>query len=214
MNSREIKMEAKELFNYIQTYNPFNVDKAINLYLYGSRVYGTNDDNSDYDYLMVSGIVQEPYAQFKHDNINVTVFSLEEWVKRLQQHEISALECLYLPDEMVLKNSADYNVTIDSQMLRRAVSAKASNSFVKAKKKFTVENDIYTGKKSLFHALRIPMFGEQLAKHGKIVDYTVANHYWNQIRGCGIDDWNYFKKKYQPIFNNIMSSFRKVAPKG
>lgn len=207
-------MELQELTKTIEEHNPFNVDKAISLYLYGSRVYGTHDEKSDYDYLMVSGVLQEPFIQFKHDDLNVTVFSLDEWVKRLQEHEISALECLYLPKEMILKNNADFNVTIDSQVLRRAVSAKASNSFVKAKKKFTVENDIYVGKKSLFHALRIPMFGEQLAKHGRIVDYTVANHYWNQIKGCGIDDWSYFQKKYKPVFNNIMSEFRKVAPKG
>jgi len=206
-------MEHKEVINTILTHNPFNVYKATNLYLYGSRVYGTYDESSDYDYLMVSSI-EEPFVQFKHEKVNVTVFSLTEWYKRLQEHEISALECLYLPKEMVLKDKLSFEVVIDNQVLRRAVSAKASNSFVKAKKKFTVENDIYVGKKSLFHALRIPMFGKQLAEHGKITDYAAANHYWNQIKGCGIDDWSYFQKKYKPVFNNIMSEFRKVAPKG
>lgn len=206
-------METKDILNIIQHQNPFNIYKATNLYLYGSRVYGTHNEDSDYDYLMVSDI-EEPYVQFKHEHVNVTVFSVTEWHKRLVEHEISALECLYLPEEMILKNKVGWGVPIDNQVLRRAVSAKASNSFVKAKKKFTVENDIYVGKKSLFHALRIPMFGKQLAEHGKIINYAVANHYWNQIKGCGIDDWDYFKKKYKPVFNNIMSDFRKVAPKG
>lgn len=205
--------KENSILNVISDRNPFNISKATNVYLYGSRVYQTHDINSDYDYLMVSDI-EEPYVQFKSGKFNVTAFSLDEWRKRLNEHEVSALECLYLPKDMVILNKQDWYVDIDSRVLRRAVSAKASNSFVKAKKKFTVENDIYTGKKSLFHALRIPMFGKQLAEEGKITDYTVANHYWNQIKGCNIDDWNYFKKKYKPIFNNIMSDFRKVAPKG
>lgn len=69
-------------------------------------------------------------------------------------------------------------------------------------------------RKSLFHALRIPMFGEQIGKHGKIIDYGVANHFWPEIRDCAITDWKHYHKKYKPIFNGIMSNFRKVAPKG
>lgn len=206
-------MNNQEVLDTIVRENPFNLDKATNIYMYGSHVYETVGPESDYDYLMVSDI-EEPYLQFKKDKFNLTVFSNVEWKKRLDEHEISALECLYLPPEMVIKQDREWKVEIDNRVLRRAVSAKASNSFVKAKKKFTVENEIYVGKKSLFHALRIPMFGKQLATEGRITDYTVANHYWNQIKGCGIDDWDYFKKKYKPVFNNIMSDFRKVAPKG
>lgn len=207
-------MNKDKVLQLIKSENPFNLDKAYNIYLYGSRVYGTYDASSDYDYLMVSDI-EEPYVQFKSGDFNVTAFSSVEWEKRIREHEISVLECLYLPEEMIIRNDRNWKVDIDGQILRRAVSAKASNSFVKAKKKFTIEEDrdIYVGKKSLFHALRIPMFGKQLAEFGRITDYSVANHYWNQIKGCGIDDWSYFQKKYKPVFNNLMSEFRKVAPK-
>lgn len=67
--------------------------------------------------------------------------------------------------------------------------------------------------KRLFHALRIPMIGRQIAEQCRIVDYGVANYFWPEIRDCAIDDWKHYKKKYQPIYNGIMSEFRKVAPK-
>jgi len=201
-----------EILTKITELHPFNVYRATNVYLYGSRVYGTQSPTSDYDYLMVTDI-EEPYVQFKRGEFNLTAFSLDEWQKRLEEHEISALECLYLPADTVFKNDREWPVEIQQHTLRRAVSAKASNSFVKAKKKMTVENDIYTAKKSLFHALRIPMFGKQLAEFGRITDYSAANKYWHLIRDCAINDWSYYKKKYQPVYNNLMSEFRKAATK-
>lgn len=206
-------MDKTEVLKHIVEDNPFNIEKASNIYLYGSRVYGTQGSDSDYDYLMVSDI-EEPYVQFKRGKFNLTAFSTTEWHKRMMEHEISVLECLYLPDDMIIKENIAWNVLIDSHVLRRAVSAKASNSFVKAKKKMTVEDDMYTAKKSLFHSLRIPIFGRQLAEFGRITDYTAANKYWHLIRDCAIKDWSYYKKQYQPIFNSLMSDFRKIAPKG
>lgn len=209
-------MNAKQaVISRIVSDNPFNIDKATNIYLYGSRVYGTHNLASDHDYLMVSDI-EEPYIQFKTGgDFNVTAFSFKEWAYRLERHEISVLECLYLPEHMIILNAREWPVEINQQTLRRAVSAKSSNSFVKAKKKFTVEEDrdIYVGKKSLFHALRIPIFGKQLAEFGRIVDYSAANRFWPKIRDCTREDWQYYQREYKKIHNSLMSDFRKVAPK-
>ena len=196
--------------------NPFNPDKATHIYRYGSYVYGTVGPQSDIDIIMVSEI-EEPYIQFHIGKLNCTTFSIKEFEKRLYEYDMTMLECIFLSDDFIIKSDHDYSdgFEIDKYKLRRAVAEKASNSFVKAKKKFIVEEsrNIYVGKKSLFHSLRIPMFGKQLGIHGRIIDYSVANNYWPLIRDCDIDDWKYYKKKYQPIFNSIMSEFRKVAPK-
>ena len=210
-------MNNDEIIDKLIVDNPFSPRKALNIYRYGSHVYGTAGPQSDVDVLMVSNI-EEPYNQFSYKNFGCTVFSVEEFVKRLDEHDISMLECIFLPDNLIIKNEMDFRVSIkiDKYKLRNAVSKKASNSFVKAKKKFTVEEDknIYVGKKSLFHSLRIPIFGKQIAEYGKITDYGAANHYWPRILDCKVEDWNYYKKIYQPILNNIMSDFRRVAPKG
>lgn len=207
------------ILNTLLLKNPFNLDNAIGVYLYGSRVYGTYGVDSDYDLVMVSHI-EEPFTQFKWSKLNCTVYSVIEFEKMLQAHEISALECLFLPPEFKYKHFTDGQICFDASQidlykLRHSISAKASNSFVKAKKKFIVpeDKDIYVGKKSLFHSLRIPIFGRQIAEHKRIIDYTAANHYWPAIRDCTIEDWDYYKKKYQSVYNNLMSDFRKAAPK-
>lgn len=209
-------MENDLIIECLLENNPFNPYNATNIYRYGSHVYGTVGPQSDVDVIMVAPI-DEPYVQFHKGDFNCTTFSIKEFEKRLKEHDMTMLECVFLPESLIVKNDTDYadGLEIDKYQLRRAISEKASNSFVKAKKKFIVEEsrNIYVGKKSLFHSLRLPMFGKQIAEHGRIVDYSVANHYWPRIRDCAIDDWKYYKKTYQPIFNNIMSEFRKVAPK-
>jgi len=207
-------MEHSEIIQILSIDNPFSPYKAINIYQYGSHVYGTVGPQSDFDIIMVSDI-EEPYVQFHWNELNCTVFSIKEFEMRLQDYDMTMLECVCLPEKFIIKNKKHYEIIIDRYKLRSAVSKKASNSFVKAKKKLTVKESFspYVARKSLFHALRIPMFGSQLAQHGEIIDYSAANHYWPAIRDCGHDDWGYYKKKYQPIFNSIMSDFRKVAPK-
>jgi hypothetical protein len=209
-------MNNDQIIEGMANWNPFNPDKAINIYRYGSHVYGTVGTKSDFDIITVSDI-EEPYVQFHYGDFNCTTFSIMEFERRLDDHEITMLECIFLPEKMIVRNEHNYSeiFKVDKYKLRHAVSKKASNSFVKAKKKFIIEVDrnIYVGKKSLFHSLRIPIFGRQLAQHGKVLDYSEANHYWPRIRDCKIEDWGYYKKTYQPILNDLMSKFRKVAPK-
>ena len=85
---------------------------------------------------------------------------------------------------------------------------------MKAKKKLIVEKDYdpYIGKKSLFHSLRIILFGIQIAQYGKIINYEEANIYYDIVKS-EIIEWEYFKKKYQPIYNNLKTEFRKLAEK-
>jgi predicted nucleotidyltransferase len=147
-------------------------DNVVSCFSYGSRVYGNFRKDSDYDFIIV--VKNKTEEQFSDNLININFFSVEEHQNRLNEHEISALECYFLPGEFVLKNEKIYNFKLDLQKLRHALSAKSSNSFVKSKKKLTVEidkgvekNPEDVGKKSLFHAFRIIDFGMQIAKFGK-----------------------------------------------
>jgi len=54
------------------------------------------------------------------------------------------------------------------------------------------------------------MFGIQIAKFGKIVDYSQANPLLKEI--MRIDDWSELFRKYKSFYNNLSSDFRIVAP--
>jgi predicted nucleotidyltransferase len=190
-----------------------NDKDILNIYMYGSRVYGCNL-NGDYDLIIV--VTGENYChQINRENIDATIYSEDLFVEKIKEHEISILECLFLPEDKVLLKRKDYSFDLDLSVLRSSISRKASNSFVKCKKKLTVEKDYspYIAKKSLFHSLRILIEGIQIAKYQKIIDYSQANYLWEEIVNNKVNDWSYYKEKYQPLYNKLNSEFRIYAPK-
>jgi hypothetical protein len=99
------------------------------------------------------------------------------------------------------------------QKLRHSLSAKSSNSFVKAKKKLTIKKDfdLNLGRKSLWHSFRIIDFGIQIIKYNKIIDYKSMNDLFNDI--MQYYSWIDLFEEYKIKYNNLLTEFRKLAPK-
>lgn len=187
------------------------------VYPYGSRVYGTHDENSDYDYIGIC-LLEEEAGQFQiDDNTEITIYSLEQFMDMIGEHHITALECLWV-DNLVVGRTPPFKLHLSHTKLRESISEKISHSWVKGKKKLTVgsippnPDDHYIGLKSIFHAFRICDYGIQLAYHGKIVNYASANKYWGQIMNFK-GTWEELDKEFRPQFNELKTEFRKLCPK-
>jgi hypothetical protein len=193
-----------------------NASNVLTIFPYGSQVYKTANEKSDHDFIVVfkDGTVSDEFA-ITRDNLSIHSYNDSSFQDLLTRHKIAALECYFLPSEYLLLENKKYKFSLHIDMLRSTISEKSSHSFVKAKKKFEVEKDrdIYIAKKSLFHSLRIIDFGTQIAVHKRIIDYTSSNHLWEDIYTDPNEGWVSYKEKYQPIFNSMMTEFRKVAPK-
>lgn len=199
----------------ITKYVPNGMSRILNLYRYGSSIYSTVNPSSDIDYIAVmSGEVGEEHSLSNNETIriDVTLYDARRFRQQLDNHEISVIECLCLPATHVLYAQEAFPWTMDRGKLRESLSAKSSNSFVKAKKKFEVEHEPYIAKKSLWHSLRILNFGIQIATTGAIQDFTAANHWWKDILANPSVTWDDYKTVYQPIYNALKTEFRKVAP--
>jgi len=189
-------------------------DNCVNIYQFGSRVYGSNNKNSDYDYIVV---VKEKVIS---TDINIHVYTIQEFEHLLDNHEIQTLECVFSPKNFVLKENHKFNVTIDKTKLRTSISTISSNSWVKGKKKLIVlgDYDLNAGLKSVFHSLRILDFGIQIALHGKIVDFGSMNYILSDVTKMSenyshIELWNAIDTKYRPLYNSKNTEFKKLCPK-
>lgn len=187
-------------------------ENTLALYSYGSVVYGTNDEKSDRDLIAVmeDGFETEAFGAV---GVDVNAFGRTSFERAVAECEISALECLWLPKEFVHKEDWRCDFSLDLGKLRGAISAKASNSWVKAKKKFVVEADRNErmARKSAWHALRILDFGRQVAISGKIVDYESVNGFWPELSKCG--SWDELDAGFRAEYNEKATAFRLVAPK-
>jgi hypothetical protein len=176
---------------------------------FGSRVYGTHGDDSDYDYLAIVPTNRRALSgqEYRRHQVNIQVYNRHDFQKDLDLHRIHALEAYYMPDGAVREAC---RFRLSKRALRAELVRKASHSFVRARKKMEVEHEPHLGRKSLFHALRILTFGAQIARRGGI-DYGAANEHWFAIRDAGRDDWAYFKERYQPLYNRLASDLRKAT---
>ena len=100
---------------------------------YGSRVYGTYSDKSDYDYI---AIIPKHYneltgTEWYKNNINIHIFNEYDFQKQLNVHKIHTLEGYFNSSECQTR----FSFQLDKSLLRHELSQKSSHSFVKAKKK-------------------------------------------------------------------------------
>lgn len=209
------------MLNEIISRTKVNQSDLIAVFPYGSRVYGNARKNSDYDFIVVT--TKKTNEQYSDKLININYYTPEEHQKRLTDHEISALECFFLPQSQILfdvfhplnvnPRIKPFTFTLDVNILRHSLSAKSSNSWVKSKKKLTVEKDydLDLGRKSLFHSFRIIDYGKQIAEYGKIVDYGSCNDLFKEIMNCYT--WDQMFDQYKQRYNQLCHEFRILAPK-
>jgi len=191
------------------------------MFKYGSQVYGTTTTNSDLDFIVVAE-TDEPYRSVETEEYDIHVYSIAEFQRLLDTQTMSAIEALNAP----VFSTHEFTYVLDKKALRHYVSAKADNSYVKAKKKIIIpeDRDYKVAKKSLFHAFRLLDFGIQVAKNGKIVDFTSSNDLFKEIMALSQPDddsedtehkrtWDEYHILFKKRFNALKSEFKKLAPK-
>ena len=179
-----------------------------NVYIFGSRIYGTASENSDWDLLVIAK-TPYPEKELVVGNFNIHIVTLDRFLEQLKQHHIGRIECLMSP--IILQETIQIPFEIKIPSLRHSISHTTSNSFVKFKKKLE-QGDYYIGIKSLFHSLRISMFGIQLAQHGTIVDWQCANYIWTKLQSKTWT-WEELDAEFREQKNKLMTEFRSITTK-
>lgn len=178
------------------------------IFMYGSRVYGTETPVSDWDFIMISNN-SVPSQEIRSGDFNIHVLTPDHFHQLLIEHKPNAIECFYLPQDYRLYETVDIDFNLKINSLRHSFSHVSSNSWVKSKKKIE-QGDYYLGIKSLFHSLRIPMFGIQICNYGRIVDYRCANDIFSRIMSKEWI-WEDIDQEFRPLRNKILSEFRSVT---
>jgi predicted nucleotidyltransferase len=181
-----------------------------NIYVFGSQVYGTTSFQSDWDFIMIAN-TPNTNQEIRSGDFNIHVVTEEQFLKNLKEHHSSTVEAFFAPVEFRLQEDVSLNWTPNIASLRHSFSHISSNSWVKCKKKM-FQGDYYIGVKSLFHSLRIPMFGIQIANTGKIFDFSVANSIYDEIMYKEWT-WSELDSEFRPLRNKILSDFRAVTKK-
>jgi hypothetical protein len=201
----------------LNTHFDIPAEKIVGLYPYGSVMYGTITEKSDYDFVVIVGINGDVYKQYETTNVDIHIMSIETYNNKLKEHDIMCLECFYNPTP-IIEFKTEFK--LDKPTLRKRISAICNNSWAKAGKKLNLpEEDDYIGLKSLFHSFRILSYGIDMARENKInfktvgkfsTQYFMSEILVNYDMGYG---WEQFKEKYKKEHNAMATEFRELAPK-
>jgi len=186
--------------------------KILNEYIVGSHVYGTNNSDSDTDYLVV--VDGEPIV--KEERLGENDFhyiSKAEFDHLLNINHIKAIETIYSPSKFILKEKYKPNFKIDPIALRNTTSAICSNSWVKGKKKIQ-DGEINIGLKSFFHSIRIMEFSCQLLLIDNIV-FDSMNWVWDELNALSNKNQDEIlaivDQQYKPMRNGIHTTFKELT---
>jgi hypothetical protein len=193
-------------------------DEIKGIYIYGSRLFETDNDNSDLDYCIVVEDNEDykEYWQVETPDLDLHIMQISEYQKLLNECNDMALS-MYFQRDPIMKCEVEYN--LDLPTLRKSFSSKANNSFVKFKKKLIIEEDydVRAAIKSLFHSIRILDFGTHIARPGSGAsnqDCHGENIEWiEQVFEETNNNWEEIHKVFKPIYNEYATEFKKVAPK-
>lgn len=194
---------------------------AFSIFPYGSTVY-KNKKPEDQDFIIVSdkNYFQESF-EINGIKYEISNYNKEQFFKLINDHEIAVLECIKInhSSKYVNKEIEDFilDFKIVKEQLRESISAKSSNSYVKAKKKLIIEEDfnVNISLKSLWHSFRMLDFGIQIVKNNEI-DPTSSNELYEKIVKDYLlnnNDWDKIHSKYKPEYNSLLSKFKEVCPK-
>jgi len=180
--------------------------EVLNIYHYGSHVYGTNTPESDHDFIIVmkagildSGGFKDNAISNEDESIQGVVYSRGGFQDAINNYEIGALECLFLHEDQILQAKWPYKLTklVHKDMAKKIIS-RASNQWHIAKYQYT-DGEIGRAKKGIWHAMRILIFGIQLKENSVILDYGAAN----DIKKVIDNDKDFNPKKYLDFFNSM-----------
>ena len=199
-----------------------NDDRIINWYLFGSRLYGSNRENSDYDYIVVCYNDVYDSVILDYDDINVHIFSTDMFIRKIENMDIVALECLFSNNIKQVKYNfiPNFNNSFDEYNIRKFASTISSNSYVKGKRKLIVtgDYDLDIGLKSIFHSFRILDYAIQVVRNKKITNWTKYNYILDDLYEMSkkymYDElWQKIDDKYRASYNELKHELKLIAPK-
>ena len=142
---------AEEICNALK----LDYSQVLNIYPYGSQVYGTATEDSDSDYIIVFKSSLLPSGAFKDNAISSedrmiqgTCYSRSGFQDAINNYQMPVLEAIYLPEDKVVQNKMTFKMyKFDMKEFIKKVITLASASWHNADLSYKDSNDFYAKNK-------------------------------------------------------------------
>lgn len=202
--------QNKLLISKVAAILRIDVKNLKNLYIYGSRLYGTNHADSDFDLIAVADVPKE-HQNIVTEEFNIQVYSEVRYLSDLANNNFPAIEMLSVPDWAIIKKELTPAIIINPLRVSQAGIKSALENLTEAKASANKVGLHYIVKKRIFHAYRKLLFTEQLIQFKKIEDFEAANSFRGFVENIAINSKEDIDSYIQTKFDEKIISINTLA---
>ena len=182
------------------------------VFKYGSQIYGTANQFSDHDYIIVakstisSGAFRDNAVSNSDFTIQGTLYSRAGFTDAINNYDMPAMEALSLNEEDVILKKWPFKITKwdEKEMIKKVIQkASASRHIADQSAKHDHKEQ---AKRGMFHALRILYFGLQLKEHQKIVNFSECNDLYKRIMAIDAEDFD--TRDWYELFDELSEKLK------
>lgn len=132
-----------------------------NVYLVGSRLWGTNTDTSDWDLLVVGDVSSAQLTSLHKSQYDISLLDRQEFAERVKEGSIIEVICALMCREDMIQCAFDTsNLQVDSEAVRMWLETRQGKDLQKAEKFWLKGN-----RQSAWKILRHILHGQALYNH-------------------------------------------------
>jgi hypothetical protein len=181
-------------------------EKIQAIYQFGSRLYQSHTENSDYDLFIIYDDSVDSIIESTEYNISGHLLCVKKFKESLDSHNAVITPMLWIDKQFIIfENDELFNIRksfmIDLKKLERGYLREENICLLKSKRLYS--SDKKKSLKNLVHGIRYLMFALQISKNGKIDDYTVANSYYQKMISLEFDSWQEYMNEFKEFYDNL-----------
>lgn len=152
----------------------FNLSKndIVNVFILGSRLWGSVTANNDYDITVIIKGNNHKKCLHAH-NLNAKVMTYDEYENSIEEHKFLDLVTLFLPSQNILIQKRRAPATVNNKILSEVIISDSKQDWNRVLK-LLQRGELAHAKKILTHTIRMCILGLQLINTGTITDFKCA----------------------------------------
>jgi predicted nucleotidyltransferase len=202
-------MKHKEELNKILKQNDYNIEDIVNIYLVGSYLFETNNENSDFDFsLIIKGDYFDGRRTLDDGLYNLNLYHVDYFKLLIKEQCVDALMCLWIPEKFKIFETKNFDslFRLNVKKLHQQFIHEASLNWNKAKGNFSKNKKFSL--KYVAHCFRKLMFAVQIWKNKKMIDYTAGNDYYKELFNQEYESWKEIESKFYQDFSDLVHSMK------
>jgi predicted nucleotidyltransferase len=198
--------------------------KVLNVYVMGSRLWGTARPSSDWDLI----IVHEDSAvaarrSLHHGDIDAIALHRDEYIAQIREHHFLELATLWVPPSLVWREKLDprrvlRSSVVDVAKLVAAVEEESARDWTMARK-FAEKGDAHRATRVLSHTIRMLVLACGVVRDGAIAAWDAGNAAAKSARDLEAEEvasggwWPVLEHQMGPIRDDLLTKLRETAAK-